>query len=108
MIKRISPLFVIILLSVLLLGIILGIVLYETTAGEPLETWQRPFSGERININTATASELMALDGMRAKIANRVVAYRERHLRFATIYELGYVDGIDRDDIARWEPYITV
>ena len=84
-----APRFLIIVgLCVLLLVALLGIVLYETSDGEPTDTWERPFSGERININTATASELMELDGMRKEVADRIVKYRKRNVRFATIEEL--------------------
>jgi competence ComEA-like helix-hairpin-helix protein len=47
-----------------------------------------------VPVNTATVDELMRLDGIGRKIAERIVRYREEHGRFVTKSDLKNVDGI--------------
>lgn len=47
-----------------------------------------------ININTATVSELVLLDGIGEVIANRIVEYRTENGAFSSIEELKEVSGI--------------
>lgn len=53
--------------------------------------------GDKININTATASELQkALIGIGAKKAQAIVHYRETHGKFIAIEQLLEVQGIGK------------
>lgn len=47
-----------------------------------------------VNINTATETELQALDGIGPALAARIVAYREEHGPFSSVDELTRVNGI--------------
>lgn len=47
-----------------------------------------------ININTAELDEFMALPGIGEVLARRILAYREEHTAFSTVYELMNVEGI--------------
>ena len=47
----------------------------------------------KININTASQKELVTLNGVGEKIAERIIEYRKAHL-FKTIEELMNVKGI--------------
>jgi len=47
-----------------------------------------------IDLNTASAAELVALPGIGPALAERVVAYRAEHGRFRTVEELARVPGI--------------
>lgn len=49
---------------------------------------------ERININTADAKVLSELKGIGEKKAEAIVAYREKHGKFASVDELTQVKGI--------------
>lgn len=51
-------------------------------------------SDGRININTATASQLEDLPGVGPVLAGRIVAYREQHGQFATVDALKSVTGV--------------
>ena len=55
---------------------------------------------EKININSADVKQLMALNGVGRKMAERIVAYRESHGPFKKASELRKVEGVDD---ALWE-----
>ena len=70
---------------------------------------------EKININTATVEELVQLNGVGPKYAERIIAYREKYGPFKTPEELMQVKGIgqktfekNREVIIVAEPIITV
>jgi competence protein ComEA len=48
----------------------------------------------RININTASRSELMDLPGIGSSLSERIVDYRNTHGSFRTIEDLRRVSGI--------------
>ena len=50
--------------------------------------------GAKLNLNTATAEELMTLPGIGEVLAGRIVAYRAAHGSFSSIDELAQVEGI--------------
>lgn len=47
----------------------------------------------KININTATAKQLMQLSGVGEKVAAKIIAYRDQHGPFKTPEELMKVKG---------------
>ncbi|MHB0976385.1 MAG: helix-hairpin-helix domain-containing protein [Candidatus Aquicultorales bacterium] len=48
----------------------------------------------RVNLNTATAEQLVALPGVGEVLAKRILSYREEHGGFQSVEELRQVDGI--------------
>ena len=50
----------------------------------------------KVNINTASAKELMALNGIGAKVAERIVAYREANGPFKKAEDLKKVEGVGK------------
>ncbi|MDX8406699.1 MAG: helix-hairpin-helix domain-containing protein [Mariprofundus sp.] len=52
------------------------------------------WAGEAVNINTATAQDLQKIDGVGAKIADRIVTFRNEHGAFKNIEDLLQVKGI--------------
>jgi competence protein ComEA len=53
-------------------------------------------SEAKVNINTAGVKELTTLDGIRPKVAERIVAYREAHGPFKKPEDLKKVDGVGK------------
>jgi len=50
----------------------------------------------KVNINTASAKELMTLNGIGAKVAERIVAYREAKGPFKKAEDLKKVEGVGK------------
>lgn len=65
-------------------------------------------SDGRVNINTATKEQLMALNGIGESRAQAIIAYREEHGPFLTIEELMQVSGIKEAAFEKVKDYITV
>jgi len=51
-------------------------------------------SGDKININTASAKTLMLLDGIGEKLSERIIEYRTKNGEFRTIENIMDVSGI--------------
>ncbi|MGN0148993.1 MAG: ComEA family DNA-binding protein [Clostridia bacterium] len=62
----------------------------------------------RININTATAEELIELDGIGEKLAQRIIDYRVENGDFDVIEELMLVAGISEKTFAQISDKICV
>jgi competence protein ComEA len=62
----------------------------------------------RVNINTATASELDALPGIGPTTAQAIVDYRLQHGSFKFIQDIQNVPGIGSATYDRIKDYITV
>jgi len=62
----------------------------------------------KVNINTATANELTALNGIGTAKAEAIVAYRTQHGKFQTIDDLAKVKGIGSKIIEKIKPEVTV
>lgn len=55
----------------------------------------------RIDINRATVEALSAIEGIDRALAERIVAYRNRHGLFASVEQLADVRGVGRDLVER-------
>jgi len=62
----------------------------------------------KVNINTATASELEALPGVGEVIAQRIVDYRTANGPFGSVDELIDVSGIGESTLASMRELVTV
>lgn len=62
----------------------------------------------RVNINTATLSELMTLPGIGQTKAERILAYRSEHGSFFSVEEIMNVDGIKEGSYNRIKDNIRV
>ena len=87
--------FFLIVLVVLLIGLTSAI---RVSAGD----------AEKININTATAEELMQLNGIGPKYAARIIAYREKYGPFKTPEGLMQVSGIGQKTFEKNQEIIIV
>ena len=63
---------------------------------------------EKINLNLATTSQLMTLQGIGQSLAERIVAYRSSVGRFRTIAELAAVPGISTTLVESFQDEVTV
>jgi competence protein ComEA len=62
----------------------------------------------QVNLNTATVADLQELPGVGAKVAARIVEYRQKQGPFKKIEELMYVQGIGEKSFLKLRPQITV
>lgn len=70
--------------------------------------FQPQSSAGKININTATASQLEALPGIGPAISQRIVDYRNTHGKFSRPEDLVNVRGIGQSKLAQILPHVTV
>lgn len=75
----------------------------STTHSEPATTVVG-----KVNINTASVSELTTLPGIGETIAQRIVDYRETYGAFTSVMDLDMVKGIGEKKLAEIIDFITV
>lgn len=81
----------------------------ETEPGRPQESpGALRDSDGKININTASRSELMDLSGIGQTLAGRIVEYRDSHGPFSRIEDLTNVSGIGEKRFEAIKDRITV
>jgi comEA protein len=61
-----------------------------------------------VDLNDATATELVALPGIGPAMAGRILAYRKEHGRFASVDDLDRVRGIGPATLRRLRPLVHV
>ncbi len=64
--------------------------------------------GEKVNINSATASELQTISGIGKTIADRIVKYRDENGPFKTAQDITDVNGIGPKKYEAIKDQITV
>lgn len=106
-----------ILISALLCILLLGIFIYRKATPYITECpdTQKATSAsgvadafQKININTATAKELTALDGIGEILSQRIVDYRNTHGAFKQIEDIKNVSGIGDVRFRQIADFITV
>ena len=80
----------------------------SSPASETSGASEMPSDGLKININTATLTELDSLPGVGPVIAGNIISYRQAHGGFKTPEELLDVDGIGQKKFDALKDYITV
>jgi competence protein ComEA len=76
----------------------------ETAQVEPSRTTPAP----TVNVNTATPEQFEALPGVGAKMAARIVEYRDKNGPFKKVEELMNVKGIGEKNFLKLKPYLTI
>jgi competence protein ComEA len=61
-----------------------------------------------VELNRASVNDLVLLPGIGPKLAQRIVAERERRGHFASVDELGQVKGVGPATLARIKPLLRV
>lgn len=84
----------------------------DTLREEPKTTEQEDAEiaeiADKININTATESELILLDGIGETLARRIVERREEIGQFTSLDQLLEVEGLGESKYNRIKKYITI
>ena len=76
------------------------------TGGDGEQTALELLPREKLNINTATAGELMKLPGIGEALSRAIVAYREENGNFSCIEDIMKVKGIGESRFAAIKEYI--
>ena len=84
-----------------------GMMIRIPVIGERAAESTEPADG-RINLNTATAEELMTLPGIGTSKAESIIAYREEHGAFSDITELMQIPGIKEGVFSKLKEKIKV
>jgi competence protein ComEA len=67
-----------------------------------------PTAGGKVNLNTATQAQLETLPGVGPVLAQRILAYRERHGGFRSVADLRRVEGIGDARFEQLKDLVTV
>jgi len=66
------------------------------------------WAGGAVDINTATAKELQKVEGIGAKTAEKIVAYRAEHGAFKNVEELLKIKGFGKKKLEKAGDELTV
>ena len=61
-----------------------------------------------VNLNTATADQLATIPGIGAKMAERIIEYRQKNGSFKKVEDLMLVRGVGEKSFLKMKPLITV
>lgn len=61
-----------------------------------------------VNINTATQEQLESLPGLGAKVAQRIIEYRQKNGNFKKVEDLMNVKGIGEKSFLKLKPMLTI
>lgn len=87
---------------------VIGILLISTAQCEPVVAAEEKITGKTVNINTATAEELVQIPLITPELAQAIVAYREEVGDFQFIEELLLVEGFERKLFLRVQPFFIL
>ncbi|MBR1763171.1 MAG: helix-hairpin-helix domain-containing protein [Eubacterium sp.] len=111
--------------SLVMIGIVMliiaGIVLYVTISApdvyeneEFITSVSTTMKTEKttvsypLNLNTASAEELMTIDGISEKTANAIIRYREENGLYSDVSEIMNIKGIGEETYIKALPFLEV
>ena len=77
------------------------------SVGKINNTSQNNYVSGKININTATAEQLIELNGIGEVKANAIIEYRNNYGNFTSLEEIMNVKGIGEKTFEKIKDYIT-
>ncbi|KRL63499.1 helix-hairpin-helix domain-containing protein [Lactobacillus psittaci] len=80
----------------------------QTTTSSSSSTSGASTSGEKIHLNSATAADLQKLNGVGAKKAEQIIAYREQNGPFKSVEDLTKVSGIGEKTLAAFKDQLEL
>ena len=92
----------------LIRGLAFALALPLAAAGPARAPKTHKTPAHAINLNTASATELMQLPHIGEKTAERIVLFRKEHGAFKRPEEVMGVKGVGEKAFARLRPYLTV
>lgn len=85
-----------------------GVLEMKEEVSQNINQPEAEYTTNLININHAQKEELMLLDGVGEKTAERIIAYRQQQGMFENIADIQNVKGVGEKTFAEIAPYITV
>jgi competence protein ComEA len=85
-----------------------GEKVYVARKGEPATAPDASTPPGKVNLNSATLSQLESLPGVGPVIAQRILDYRQRKGRFTSVRQLLEVEGIGEKKYASMKDQVTV
>lgn len=83
----------------------------STTATQTTDSTSTSTTEAKVNLNTASAKDLMKVKGLNAAKARAIVSYRKKHGNFKSIEDLANVKGFKKmnaDSIKSIEDQLTI
>lgn len=77
-------------------------------AAAPAAGEARPAAARKLDVNRATAAELVNVPGIGERLAQAIIGLREKTGQFTTLDELLEVRGIGEKNLAQLAEYLTV
>lgn len=72
------------------------------------QTTTAPVKNAVVNLNTATAEQLMAINGIGAKTAAQILSYRDEIGGYTSVSQIKNIKNIGDKKFAKIAPYLTV
>jgi competence protein ComEA len=80
----------------------------QKSSPAPVAKASAPTPESPLNINTASQAQFEALPGLGAKVAERIIEYRQKNGNFKKIEDLMNVKGIDEKSFLKLKPLLIV
>jgi competence ComEA-like helix-hairpin-helix protein len=62
----------------------------------------------KVDLNTADKGQLMSVPGIKQKLAERIIAYRERQMGFSSVEELKNIKGLSGLRLQKAREYLLI